>query len=186
MASVSTGLLMVTIAFSIRAQYACDWVELNHVDSAKNLWAIWDAWTSRGEIGFGYRALTFDQPGSAGEVDRSWDDGAVGNCGSDEPVTRSRRSTWGKLGFDVTLVRSPRRFTWSTGYNQFHGFERCVHICLPYWFLMLLFAIGMAPLLSQAYLRRRSASRAAANHCVQCGYDLRATPQRCPECGTSR
>ena len=53
-----------------------------------------------------------------------------------------------------------------------------VIVAVPYWFLVLCFAI--APL---AYLLRRLRGH-AAGHCHKCGYDLRATKDRCPECGT--
>ena len=41
--------------------------------------------------------------------------------------------------------------------------------------------MGMVRLIIQ--MRRRAAT--AAGRCAQCGYDLRATPDRCPECGAA-
>lgn len=55
-----------------------------------------------------------------------------------------------------------------------------VEVIAPWWSLTLLTAI--APLL---WLRsaRKARRRKLAGCCAVCGYDLRATPERCPECG---
>jgi hypothetical protein len=50
---------------------------------------------------------------------------------------------------------------------------------VPSWFLAAVSAVAPALWL----IRRRR--RILAGHCQACGYDLRETPQRCPECGAA-
>jgi hypothetical protein len=54
-------------------------------------------------------------------------------------------------------------------------------ISLQYWFLYVLFAIAPAWCAAAILHKRR---KKQAGFCTVCGYDLRATPDRCPECGT--
>ncbi len=54
---------------------------------------------------------------------------------------------------------------------------------VPYWFLSLAFSIGPLLWLRATLRRRRAGKRRSAGRCARCGYDLRATPDRCPECG---
>jgi hypothetical protein len=63
--------------------------------------------------------------------------------------------------------------------DEVHG------VRLPYWALAA--ATGLLP---AAYVvatarRRRKRRRQGRGLCPACGYDLRATPDRCPECGLS-
>jgi hypothetical protein len=53
----------------------------------------------------------------------------------------------------------------------------------PHWFVVLLFAVLPAMRLRSTLRARRAHSRHRAGLCQHCGYDLRATPDRCPECG---
>lgn len=64
------------------------------------------------------------------------------------------------------------KFTW-TGY--------CV--AAPNWFVQLLTAIPLVAWVMSRRKRRQLQNRLRAGLCPACGYDLRASPERCPECG---
>jgi hypothetical protein len=64
--------------------------------------------------------------------------------------------------------------------SQRGGDFRWRAVVFPLWVPTVLFAA--LPLARGAmFVRRRR--RVRGGHCVKCGYDLRATPERCPECG---
>jgi hypothetical protein len=54
------------------------------------------------------------------------------------------------------------------------------YILVPYWLPCLATAVLPATWLQRRWRRR---NRFGPGFCPSCGYDLRATPHRCPECG---
>jgi hypothetical protein len=69
-------------------------------------------------------------------------------------------------------------FGWPSDYTG------SVSVTLPYWLLTLAFAI--APTFALVAFVRRRRRLSSPHACVACGYDCRASPDRCPECGTPR
>ncbi len=55
-------------------------------------------------------------------------------------------------------------------------------LILPDWLLIALFAL--LPLWFLIRWKNPKRERERLGLCLNCGYDLRATPERCPECGT--
>ena len=52
---------------------------------------------------------------------------------------------------------------------------------VPFWSLTAVTGVLPVAVFLRGRLRRRRVSRRA---CAECGYDMRGSPERCPECGT--
>jgi hypothetical protein len=77
--------------------------------------------------------------------------------------------TWGMINgwFWREFRHIPKALAWLLGLS---------FIVLPWWLAWYILYIR------RAHVRAR---RALESRCVRCGYDLRETPGRCPECGHS-
>jgi hypothetical protein len=60
------------------------------------------------------------------------------------------------------------------------GTFRYIRAAIPYWFAFMV--LMLAPALRIVLFFK--SPRPEPGHCKICGYDLRATPNQCPECGT--
>jgi hypothetical protein len=93
---------------------------------------------------------------------------------------------WELTSVDVSDLPSPWR-GWKDAFwfGRVSSTQRSVRsrgIVVPHWFLVILFATMPLTRLGLFIRRRR---RKVEGRCAKCGYDLRATPERCPECGTA-
>jgi hypothetical protein len=83
-----------------------------------------------------------------------------------DPQTQYVSEQGAKLGFATQA--------WEDGwYGQTRSFQ------IPHW------AIALPVVVVLAWQIRRRMRRHIPGTCQFCGYDLRATPERCPECGTA-
>ena len=168
-AGASTVLLLATMALWVRSYFAIDWIEVhkdwklcavsgNGAVSVFTVVPIIETFSSNWTI-----TETVDKPYSA-----HWQ------------FACSQPSAAGRDGFGLTSFSARRFHTSGAGELGSAKGERQFVVRFPYWVLVLVFAV--APALFTRKWRRRM--RLSGNLCSSCGYDIRASPDRCPECGT--
>ncbi len=81
----------------------------------------------------------------------------------------SRDWTWGNVADYSEAVKDGRVVC------------RIAFFALPHWISALMFLVLPVLWAWRAWRRRHGAK---VGHCLKCGYDLRASKERCPECGT--
>jgi hypothetical protein len=85
---------------------------------------------------------------------------------------------------NVVLTTHPtffNQFGFGMGYSHDNKYPTR-YLASRYWFVVMMTAI--LPAARLAGWRRRRRLRMHPNLCRHCGYDCRATPERCPECGS--
>src|SRR5207244_7952897 len=87
------------------------------------------------------------------------------------------KQTWGDFG--MYIWSNPRRTT-AIGVAALDWADSYRAVWTPQWIFVLIFAAN--PLL-RAYRRFKTHLKPKAGFCRSCGYDLRASSKRCPECG---
>ena len=95
-----------------------------------------------------------------------------------------QQSWWNRVGFAYLSETYPtgRRDDDWPGRTQAPAVQRHRYLRVPLWFVALLSVVLPASRLRGLH-RWRQRYRLARTLCPACGYDLRATPGRCPECG---
>lgn len=86
----------------------------------------------------------------------------------------------------VGVLRDTGARKWGFGYDDKANGSGMVYwtVWLPHWLIVLsTAALPVAWALSQAKATKMR-RRLKQGLCLNCGYDLRGTPERCPECGT--
>jgi hypothetical protein len=91
----------------------------------------------------------------------------------------SRRGASGYAAFGSPSIRRSIPLGFALVSESYRGVDQSGFVA-PHWFYLVVFAV--VPVLRlRDRLRRRAAPEGVP--CPRCGYDLRATPGRCPECG---
>jgi hypothetical protein len=158
--AVSLLLCVVVCVMWVRSRFASDWINYARLSRAgdrmicREMEFLW----ARGTGVAQWRRFDFEQDVS--QFEWGW------TFGSAEPEP-------GLSGVD--LSRAVLGFRWSSGK---HPSDSHVALVFPLWAAVLLLAT-----LPAVRLYRRVRGPTKKGLCPRCGYDLRATPDRCPECG---
>jgi hypothetical protein len=170
--ATSLLLFMATAVLWIRGWRGGDTIVLNHLRTREGKWVsgTWQlqTWGSGLELNHTEwelpRQWNADRPQMSSPLKFGW----TARGPSTMPAVASNAPWWERMGLIYRSGSSASYTAW---------FVRS-----PFWLMLTLGATSPSIMLFRHWQSRRR--RARQGLCKRCGYDLRATPDRCPECGT--
>jgi len=196
LATVSLLLGVATVALGVRTCCVSDrlWRGGNVDDEFHSQFTALYVFTDKGVIsvrylGFGLNQGPARRPASNPREEAIWQQ-ARGETARmlellrDEALTDPFWTTSKPLGFmppHASLLRRMGFFATRYAWDYPLAWQSTIDIGCPIWLLTVMFSI-----LPGIYLMRHLRRRYRITHslCQNCGYDLRASTDRCPECGS--
>ena len=177
---LSLLLAAVTVAAWVRGRYGADWFEWADTDQTTEVWRELTFVPGGDGIYVSWQRFEFDSDGEALKYAEGLERVAgfyyIRTPPQDNPYAGG--SFWNELGFGYRPAVVVHDTASAGAYRYWFG-----NTHVPYWALLIVLLCGGWPVIRATGARWRRARLAGQNRCAACGYDLRATPDRCPECG---
>lgn len=175
------GLVVTSVVLLLTT--AAMWVRSHRVRDYGFVWVVWPGDEA------GRRWVKLDGDSGGGQVEISWKVWTDADRRLLQKESGLGAAAYHYSAFD-DVPRSYARSYPPTEWNAigFRWYSGATHssVCFPYWLVLLVCAGAPAAWWMGRRRRRQRLELERAGRCVGCGYDLRATPERCPECGLAR
>jgi hypothetical protein len=175
LAALSVVMFLVALGFWVRSFRHADQVSFEATGMRGEYFACDSCFVSsvQGVVHFGASQYPVDDDGQAFKVNAHAFRASATDL-HDAIDTDSPSERW--------RFRIYRRYAGFGYWQTVHMGEDVRALTIPHWTVALLAAVWTI-----IALRRRAQRTGRHRHglCVRCGYDLRATPDRCPECGAA-
>jgi hypothetical protein len=175
-AALSLILFAATVTLWVRSHWASDDVTRESTDG-RRFWSWSFAHAGRGRLLLVRHAIVYSAAGTRDPAGQRWD-WTSGPPSADWPTVAASAGS-DVRGWEFAAFAHRWRDE-----RKPYGADRCDWVELPLWSPAAVFCLVWAAGLAAHVRRRRRLWRARHGLCAACGYDLRATPERCPECGT--
>ncbi len=159
---------------------------LGGVVLVRRAWVRSEQWEDGASVGLGWLGVRASSGGGGAGV-------SAYDYAKDEPLTWSSTPAGG--GGPHAVEFYPWAFNgagFSVGFSRAdgskwgYGISHAAVLRVPYWFTFSAAVVAGSGLLLTGIRRaQRRIARLRGGLCLACGYDLRASPGRCPECGAA-
>jgi hypothetical protein len=190
---LTAGSLLLSAAVVVvwvRSHFAGDCVVYCTASATRPFFGGFALISTGGVVEASWTTWRFDRTEALDVFVRTHGVGLAYRSGEPSPPNIEWRPWWVSLGFDAqsyTDTSNEYRFRQNPKAVEPLGKRtlRATTVTFPHWLPWLVFlAAGWATVRRVIYYATRKTGNSGGK-CRSCGYDLRATPDRCPECGAA-